>query len=151
MATLAEIVDYPLKDSEGEDSYSMLSFLEQNSAGKSKREAIVHHSIDGVFAIRKDNWKLIMAPGSGGWSFPRLPQDKEALDTMPSVQLYNLDTDPGETDNLQAEHPETVAELKSLLTKYILDGRSTLGAPQKNDPINFEWKQIDFIEPESLK
>jgi arylsulfatase A len=151
MATLAEIVDYPLQDSEGEDSYSMLSVLEQNSDGKSAREAIVHHSIDGVFAVRKDNWKLIMAPGSGGWSFPRLPKDKEALDTMPSLQLYNLDTDPGELENLQAEHPATVAGLKALLTKYILDGRSTPGVPQKNDPIDFEWKQIGFIEGESLK
>jgi arylsulfatase A-like enzyme len=146
MATLAEIVGYSLKDSEGEDSHSMLSFLDQSSAGTSEREAIVHHSIDGSFAIRKDHWKLIMAPGSGGWSFPRLPKDQAAIDTMPSIQLYNLDTDPGEMDNLQGEHPETVTELRSLLTKYILDGRSTPGAAQKNDPIDFVWKQIGFIE-----
>jgi arylsulfatase A-like enzyme len=151
MATLAEIVDYPQKDNDGEDSYSLLPILEQSDAGLSDREATVHHSINGVFAIRKDNWKLIMAPGSGGWSFPRLPKDKEVLDTMPSIQLYNLDTDIGETENLQAEHPETVAELKSLLTKYILDGRSTPGALQQNDPIDFEWKQIRFIEEGAIE
>jgi arylsulfatase A-like enzyme len=151
IATLAEIVGYTLKDSEGEDSHSMLSFLRPDKTDKSKREAIVHHSINGSFAIRKDHWKLIMVPGSGGWSFPRLPKDKEAIDTMPGIQLYNLDADPGETENIQAQHPQTVAELRSLLTKYILDGRSTEGSPQQNDPIDFEWKQIDFIENGSLE
>lgn len=146
MATLAEVVGYRLKDNEGEDSHSMLSFLEQNSAAKSKRPAIVHHSINGSFAIREGPWKLIMAAGSGGWSFPRLPQDKAVIDTLPELQLYNLDTDPGETENLQAEYPEIVIELKALLTRYILDGRSTPGLPQKNDPIDFEWTQIGFIE-----
>jgi len=35
--------------------------------------------------------------------------------------------------NLYAEHPAVVAELKTLMLKYIQDGRSTQGAPQKND------------------
>ncbi|MEP0132319.1 MAG: arylsulfatase [Eudoraea sp.] len=146
MATLADIIGYSLKDNEGEDSYSMLSLFEQNSTNKSDRKAIVHHSINGNFAIRKEKWKLIMAPGSGGWSFPNPDNDKEILVTMPPVQLYDLETDPGEKYNLQAKNPEIVAELKTLLIKYILDGRSTPGKPQQNDSIDFEWKQIEFIK-----
>jgi len=146
MATLADIIGYSLKDNEGEDSYSMLSLFEQNGINKSKRKTTVHHSINGNFAIRKEKWKLIMAPGSGGWSFPNPDKDKEILDTMPPVQLYDLETDPGEKYNLQAKNPEIVAELKTLLIKYILDGRSTPGKPQQNDSIDFEWKQIEFIK-----
>jgi hypothetical protein len=41
--------------------------------------------------------------------------------------------DPGETRNLQAEHPEIVRRLYGLLEKYVSEGRSTPGAPQKND------------------
>ena len=41
--------------------------------------------------------------------------------------------DIGERKNLQAEHPEIVARLTKLLEKYVADGRSTPGAPQKND------------------
>jgi len=39
-------------------------------------------------------------------------------------QLYNLETDPGETTNLYNEQPEIVAELTALLQKSIDDGRS---------------------------
>ncbi len=35
--------------------------------------------------------------------------------------------------NLYAEKPEVVRRLKDLLEKYKRDGRSTPGAPQKND------------------
>ena len=87
-----------------------------------------------------------MAPGSGGWSFPNPGKDRELLDTMPPIQLYNLETDPGETTNLYNESPEIAAELKFLLINCILDGRSTPGKLQQNDSIDFEWKQIEFID-----
>ena len=67
------------------------------------------------------------------------------LDTLPPIQLYNLKTDPGETTNLQHDNTEIVAELKSILNRYIKEGHSTPGEPQKNDPIDFEWKQIGFV------
>ncbi|MEI9893203.1 MAG: hypothetical protein WDN28_04660 [Chthoniobacter sp.] len=40
-------------------------------ADKPLREAIVHHSINGSFAIRQGNWKLELCSSSGGWSAPR--------------------------------------------------------------------------------
>lgn len=144
MATCAEIVGYSLSDNEGEDSYSLVSLFEQVKLDKPLREATVHHSINGSFAIRKDQWKLIMCPGSGGWSFPK-PNNKEAINLLPKYQLYNLKNDPSETNNLLAINTEKVEELKSLLIKYIIEGRSTPGVPQKNDSINFKWKQIEFI------
>jgi hypothetical protein len=39
-------------------------------------------------------------------------------------QLYDLEADPGETDNLYFKHPETVRELKSQLDAYVKSGRS---------------------------
>lgn len=144
MATFADIIGLPLQDNEGEDSYSLLPIFEQKELETPLREATVHHSINGSFAIRKGDWKLIMCSGSGGWSYPK-PNDKAALDTLPAIQLYNLKEDPQETSNLYAENTETVAELKTLLTKYILEGRSTPGVPQENDPIKGKWRQINFI------
>jgi arylsulfatase A-like enzyme len=142
-ATAAEIVDYPISDSEGEDSYSLLSLFEAPSEKKTFREATVFHSVNGSFAIRKGDWKLILAKGSGGWSFPRPGDPSES--NLPDFQLYNLSSDPSETTNLQAEQPEKVDELSLLLTKYIQDGRSTAGAPQANDPYEGEWKQVWFM------
>ncbi|MEN8124191.1 MAG: arylsulfatase [Bacteroidota bacterium] len=144
VATCAEIVGYSLSDTEGEDSYSLVPLFEQVTIDKPLREATIHHSINGSFAIRKGEWKLIMCPGSGGWSFPK-PNNKEVIDSLPKYQLYNLKNDPGEITNLQATDTEKVEELKSLLVKYIIEGRSTPGALKKNDSINVEWKQIEFV------
>ena len=146
MATVAEIADYDLKDNEGEDSYSLMPIFKGSSFSAPFREATVHHSINGSFAIRKGNWKLAMCPGSAGWSYPRPGKDDDVLSKLPKVQLYNLSNDPEETINLESSEPEKVIELKLLLSKYITEGRSTPGAIQKNDAIGKgKWRQIDFI------
>jgi hypothetical protein len=49
------------------------------------------------------------------------------------TQLYDMSKDIGERTNEYKSHPEIVARLTKLLEKYIADGRSTPGAPQKND------------------
>jgi arylsulfatase A-like enzyme len=144
MATCAEIIGHSLAQNEGEDSYSLIPVFEQRELQKPLREATVHHSINGNFAIRKGDWKLIMCPGSGGWSDPK-PGDKAAMDTLPPIQLYDLKNDPSEQNNLESIHLDKVNELRSLLKRYILDGRSTPGLPQQNDQIETEWLQINFV------
>jgi arylsulfatase A len=85
-------------------------------------EAIVVHSSEGFFAIRQGQWKLLLAPGSGGVSDPRpgAPVEKD----LPPVQLYDLDADPKETRNLQATHQDVVRRLTTLLEEYQRSGRS---------------------------
>lgn len=146
MATCAEIVNYKLKTNEGEDSFSLIPLLTNKKIINPFREATVHHSINGSFAIRKDDWKLLLCPDSGGWSYPNPKKDQKIIATLPKVQLYNLKDDPSETKNLEANNPEKVNELKSLLLKYINEGRSTPGIPQKNDSINFNWKQLELLK-----
>ncbi len=144
MATCAEIVNYTLQENEGEDSYSFMPILRDEEFDNNLREATVHHSINGSFAIRQDHWKLIMDAGSGGWSYPTAKQVAE-IDTLPGIQLYNLNTDPSETTNLHAENFEKAEMLKALLTQYIMEGRSTKGVPQKNDETK-EWMQLWWLE-----
>jgi len=59
LATFASIVDYDLKDNEAEDSYNLLPVLMNPNYKVAIREATVHHSLYGNFAIRKGDWKLI--------------------------------------------------------------------------------------------
>lgn len=142
-ATCAEITGYEIPDIEAEDSFSMLPLITGES-NADIREYTVHHSINGSFAIRQGDWKLITCSGSGGWSYPR-PQDitKKKLE-LPAMQLYNLEEDIGETKNVIAEHPEKAQELKTALAKIILDGRSTSGSIQENDGME-SWAQIELI------
>ena len=129
MATAAEINGVKLADNAGEDSVSTLPALQ----GKKQqlREATVHHSINGSFAIRQGNWKLSLCRGSGGWSSPK--PNSAGAKKLPPVQLYDLTSDAGEKNNLAEKHPEKVRELITLLDKYVSQGRSTPGKPQTNE------------------
>ena len=134
-ATCAGILGQRLPDNAGEDSVSILPVLE-GQARKPLREALVHHSMNGSFAIRQDNWKLEFCPDSGGWSAP-IP-GSAAAKRLPKLQLYDLSEDIAETTNVQAAHPDVVKRLTRLLEKYVADGRSTPGAPQQNTtPVDF--------------
>jgi arylsulfatase A len=128
-ATCADILGLKLPDDAAEDSVSMLPAL-LGKANKPLREATVHHSINGSFAIRQANWKLCFCPGSGGWSRPRPNQDDTT--GFPRLQLFDLAADIGEQHNVQAEHPDIAERLTLLMEKYVANGRSTPGSPQKN-------------------
>jgi arylsulfatase A-like enzyme len=129
LATMAYRFQIQLKDDEGEDSYSIMPLLLQQKGYQ--RKSTVHHSIDGKFSIREGRWKLILAQGSGGWSSPT---EKEARErNLPAVQLYDLEKDIAETDNVAAMNPVVVRQLSRMLEKIIEDGRSTKGKGQAND------------------
>ena len=51
-----------------------------------------------------------------------------------------MSQDIGERKNLHAEHKDIVQKLTKLLEKYVADGRSTPGVPQKNDAKIDIWK-----------
>lgn len=131
MATAAAIVQDSLADTEGEDSYNLLPLLEGHTLAGPVREATVHHSINGSFSIRQGKWKLAFCPDSGGWSDPR-PAAAETMD-LPPVQLFDMEADVAEENNLMEEHPEIVSRLTALMEQYIANGRSTPGDMQAND------------------
>ncbi|WP_405563481.1 arylsulfatase [Polaribacter sp. Asnod6-C07] len=142
-ATCAEITGYNIKETEAEDSFSMLQLLTSNSK-KEVREYIVYHSIEGAFAIKQGDWKLCFTQGSGGWSYPKPGQIKKQKLDLPEMQLFNIKEDVAETKNLIASYPEKAEDLKVALKKIILDGRSTKGATQQNEEMK-GWKQIESI------
>lgn len=141
LATCADVLGDPLPDDAGEDSVSNLPVWRGEPLDVSLREATVHSSMDGSLSIRRGRWKLEMCPGSGGWSYPRPGPECEGL---PPLQLYDLESDIGERVNVAADQPAVVEELTELLTRYILDGRSTPGAPQQNAD-DILWPQLWWI------
>jgi arylsulfatase A len=132
MATSAEILDVKVPANAGEDSVSILPLL----MGKNLpvREAVVHHSINGMFALRQMSLKLIFGKGSGGWA----PNGSDES----SLQLYDMIKDVSEKNNLVSTDKDDVIRLTTLMEKYISDGRSTPGLAQKNDvPVELKNKE----------
>jgi arylsulfatase A-like enzyme len=124
VATCAAITGADLPAAAGEDSVNMLPALRgRNPADRPLREAIVHHSSDGVFAIRRGKWKLIVdTGGSGGWPPPR---GGRPVPGSPG-QLYDLQADPGEQTNRWGERQDVVDQLTTLLKRYRQEGRSVV-------------------------
>jgi arylsulfatase A-like enzyme len=137
LATVAALLGVTLPDDAGEDSYDILPALLGRKRDAPIREATVHHSASGKFAIRQGDWALIDAPdgddngrrGEPDW----LKRERGYTPDPQPGELYNLRKDLPERRNLYAEHPEIVQKLKTLLERYKRDGRSTPGAPQRND------------------
>jgi arylsulfatase A len=135
MATCADFLGAELPADAGEDSVSMLPLFRDPET--TTRDHVIHHSIHGKFAMRDGRWKLVLCPGSGGWT----QSDADAAQAgLPLVQLYDMQEDPGEQHNLQAEQPERVRAMLALLKQQVENGRSTPGPKQRNDaPVDI-WK-----------
>jgi hypothetical protein len=83
------------------------------------RGPLVIPSADGTMTIRSGPWKLITALGSRGFSDPRRVAPTPG---GPDGQLYNLDDDLGETNNLYQEKPNVVKRLKAELARIRAEG-----------------------------
>ncbi|MGJ8725357.1 MAG: sulfatase family protein [Roseibacillus sp.] len=131
LATCAELLGKELPPNAGEDSESILPILKGESAEFS-RKGVVHHSVSGHFSYRLGKWKLLLAKGSGGWTKPS-EKDMAKVTDAPEGQLYDLEADPGEQNNLYIENPEVVDKLMAQLKEEVANGRSTAGPKQEND------------------
>lgn len=131
-ATVANITGAEIPDNAAEDSYNMFPLWLGEDAPDYRKFAI-HHSCDGKWAIRKGRWKVLLHHGSGGRG---VRKESEA-----PVQLYNMDIDPFETNNVYCDHPEIIKEIKQLCIDSIQNGRTTPG-PKQPVEVNGEWKQF---------
>ena len=127
MATFAALTGAMLPNNAAEDSFNILPVLLGKAGRKPIRDFTLHQTNSLALSIRQGPWKYLDHQGSGGNRY-----DKGALvafalpDNAPTAlgQLYNLETDPGETKNLYFEQPLKVKELKAKLDELVKAGRS---------------------------
>lgn len=121
LGTVAAMLAVELPENAGEDSYNILPALLDDDYVAPIREAVVHLSSRHMSAIRQGRWKLIFGLGSGGFT---PPHHLEPEPGRPRGQLYNIEADPLETENLWSERPEVVAQLTALFANYKENNRS---------------------------
>ena len=78
------------------------------------REATIHQSSSGDLAIRQGPWKLVFLKSG-------------------QRELYNLESDLSESNDVLAANANVAAKLTALMQSYLDRGRSTSGAAQQND------------------
>ena len=145
LATLAALVGYELKENEGPDSFNGLPVL-LGEPGKPIRESLViHPNQKNNIAIRKGKWMFISAQNSGGFTGTRIGdhdlggaaanrltgqvnsdiKDGEIKPGAPPAQLYDLESDPFQRENVYNRFPKIVRELRSLLNFTLIQRGSS--------------------------
>lgn len=128
LATLADIQGVALPSWAAEDSYSIRPAL--LGGADPVRDHVVLHSYTGVLSLREGKWKLILGTeGSGGHQgiTPGWKPNQGGWNRLKAItvgQLYDLEADPYETNNLFAQEPAVVARLRDRLERLVLEDRS---------------------------
>jgi arylsulfatase A-like enzyme len=112
-ATVCDITDGNLPESKdvAPDSYSFLPSL-LNKTNQHPRTSMVTADASGMHALRDGNWKYIDNTPPEGLPADRLEKLKDF-----KPQLYNLEEDPAESNNLYKENQDVVIRLKEKLNQ----------------------------------
>lgn len=116
LATMAGILDRPLPDSAGVDSYDLSGILLGKQSEPVERSVILQTGRNQL-AFREGEWKIVVTEETE-W------EGDEASIPLEALELYHLAEDPFETKDLATEHPEKVARMHERLLFLIRSGRS---------------------------
>ncbi len=104
------------------DGVDLTAFLTAPDA-PSPRETFLYHNGTRLSAVRHKDWKLVFVRPEGG-EMPYMPDFVTGhIEAIAETALYNLTTDPAESTNVAAEHPDVV----NLLTSLADESRNALG------------------------
>ncbi len=114
--SFAKMNNQVLGENDGPDSFDMVDAL----LGKTKegRTWIVEHN--GTWSLIQGEWKYIYPSNRPAYD----KSTNTELGNNPEPQLYNLNSDLGEKENVAEQNPEKVKEMEMLLTEIIDDGRT---------------------------
>ncbi len=138
LATLASILDRPLREGEGVDSIDQLETLTGSPKEPVRETLVLIPNSPKHMSLRHGPWVLIPRQGAGGFQgkkpgahlfsgvaassfIGRENSDIVNGKLRPDAsvgQLYDLERDPQQTTNLYSSRPEIVAELRSILDGY---------------------------------
>lgn len=130
LATFAQIMNLPHPDTAAPDSFSFLPELigtETRNTPRRTQFVMRPGSVQSMATIRSGPWKLITELGSGGFTRPNRLQPEPG---GPAGQLYRMDQDPNEEQNLYLEHPLVVARLQHELQQIMDAPASRLTDPE---------------------
>lgn len=104
---------------------SMVPFVMGDKDAVHSDEAVFGWEVFGHRAIRQGDWKLLRLTSNSAER--RQPKPMEAN----NWGLYNMATDPGEVNDLSAQHPEIVAKLLAAWDQYTQENNVILPSDEK--------------------
>jgi len=105
MPTLLRLLDVPYANVDGEDAWSLVT---------GERESLRDHIVTGWAGFTVGNAGGRAAVRDDDWNYVTSVHEED-----PAPELYDLHTDPGETHNLHADHPDVVARQRRRLEAVV--------------------------------
>lgn len=115
LATIAGFLNADLPPEAGGDSFDLSPVMLGYTVDTPPRQTTVLQSAGGHHALREGDWKLVVkAPTQWDGEKPTLPTEP--------LELYDLKSDPSETDDLAPSDPQRVAAMHDRLTRLLDSG-----------------------------
>ncbi|MCP4855780.1 MAG: arylsulfatase [Fuerstiella sp.] len=151
LATVAAIIGKDLPAGAGPDSYNVLPALLGKTLPHPERPVVLSSGGTGTISIRAGKWKLIDGQGNCGYGEFRNKQPWPVPKPgAPPAQLYNLDEDLGEANNLYTQHPGIVHRLKVGLEKIKADENyNPTALEQPKEKLSIEQLNALFPKPQA--
>lgn len=126
LPSLASLVKSPLSSGIKIDGMDM-SALWLGTSAKSPREEFVYYTSQGVAeGLRQGKWKLLVKEPTKANQQGNASNDAPPKPKQPIVMLFDLERDLSEKNNVAAENPELVAQIRSRLEA--LDAEITINS-----------------------
>lgn len=109
------------------------------------RELVYYYDSDQLYAIRKGSWKAHFTTHSG--YAPQAPEKHE------TPLLYNLDIDPSEKYDVSKEHPDLIADFKTIYQHQV---STVTAAPSELSkfipgPVDDAFKQLQKLRAQQTQ
>lgn len=122
-ASLAALTGQDLDDSACLDSFNVLDALLGHDAARGRDHLVQQdNGRSGSCGLRAGRWKLLRHDRKSARNV--VVEAPLANTPVPQFQLFDLKSDPGETTDVLADHPDVADRLKSKLAAIIDSGRS---------------------------
>ena len=179
LATLAAMIEMPLADADGPDSFNLLPALIGSPELPIRDHAVLAANRPSHLALREGHWVYIGAQGGGGFGGRKVGDhalgggaalkfareinsdivDGEIRKDAPQAQLYDLQSDLAQSQNVIEANPEIAQKMRRRLQSIrdgkgtrsgVVDARSTSASSAANSPKS-ESSEVQLLEGEALK
>lgn len=144
-STLSSIVGLPEMKKEAKDSYDILPLLKGETKKQIRDELIISPWKQSHIAIRKGKWMYIGAKGGGGFTNPKIGShtfggagafkfthqvnsdiaDGKIKPNAPKGQLYDLEKDPFQSNNVYDHFPDIVDKMDKRILELLASEQTT--------------------------
>lgn len=125
-ATFAAVTGYQLSPEDAIDSWNILPLWQGEQPDIEYQNRTFYHFNNNprVDAVRRGKWKMMPESYERSRNREGESRDPELREILIPGQLYDLNNDPGEQNNVWDQHPEIVKELSLSLEEYKEKGSS---------------------------